>query len=213
MPSKPLEKLIPSSLDTFFHAQRLPIDLGPSNNQVLRPRTTFGVSNGGAGSSIESRSQDLSGASGWEKWLLLARVQGRPWHHPKPQNACGGAAPSRRSGPRTGWWPEEHGPRLVYLVYHPKRVAARKDTLQLPRRLCLHYVYLRQFRGHVAKDSVYMLTCFFSTALVLWWKRGFECKPGHLGAPLSFLRLIGFWDSRLVRLSGMKLVTLARPCE
>ena len=37
---------------------RLPIDLGPSNNQVLRPQTSSGVSNGGAGSSIESRSQE-----------------------------------------------------------------------------------------------------------------------------------------------------------
>ena len=35
-------------------AQRLPIDLGPSNNLVLRPPTTSGVSNGGVGSSIES---------------------------------------------------------------------------------------------------------------------------------------------------------------
>ena len=35
-------------------SQRLPIDLGPSNNLVFRPPTTSRVSNGGVGSSIES---------------------------------------------------------------------------------------------------------------------------------------------------------------
>ena len=58
--------------------QRLPTDLGPSSNLVLRPPTIFGVSNGGVGSSIESRSQEPLGyptfgvaswANGTEKQL------------------------------------------------------------------------------------------------------------------------------------------------
>ena len=38
----------------FLGTQRLPIDLGPSHNLVLRPPTTSGVFKGGVGSSIES---------------------------------------------------------------------------------------------------------------------------------------------------------------
>ena len=37
----------------FFLSQRLPMIFGPSNGQVLRTPNTFGVFNGGVGSSIE----------------------------------------------------------------------------------------------------------------------------------------------------------------
>ena len=37
-----------------FFTRTLPIYFGPSNSQVLRPRTRFGVSNRGSGSSIAS---------------------------------------------------------------------------------------------------------------------------------------------------------------
>ena len=49
-----LTGLQPKKKSGLFSAQRLPIDLGPSNKQVLRPPNTSGVSNGGVGSSSES---------------------------------------------------------------------------------------------------------------------------------------------------------------
>ena len=44
-----------------FPTQRILMYLGPTNSQVLRPPHTSGVSNGGVGSSIESRSQEPLG--------------------------------------------------------------------------------------------------------------------------------------------------------
>ena len=59
-----------------FFTQRLPMDLGPSNNLVLKPPTTnSGVSTGRVGSSIESRSQKPLGT---RKAILKATFH---WKH------------------------------------------------------------------------------------------------------------------------------------
>ena len=48
--------------------------VGPSNSQVLRPPNTYGVSNGGVGSSIESPRKPLGTQKAWLRvWANLLR--------------------------------------------------------------------------------------------------------------------------------------------